>query len=126
MSSVEFGFPNGTDIRCSLIFATATEGDINITFQEDLEFIGGTPQFDNGEAWEINIKNGIASAHAINNCANKAIGDIETVLDELHNYAEELKGGTVAYTDVTLADSETGTKYTLTVSNGKVILEEAE
>ena len=59
VSNLEFGYPNGADIICSVTFTTATEGDINITFPTGTKFIGGRPTFGKGETWELNIKNGV-------------------------------------------------------------------
>ena len=59
VSNVEFGYSNGSDIICSIIFTTATEGDININFPTGTKFIGGRPTFSNDETWELNIKNGV-------------------------------------------------------------------
>ena len=59
VSNVEFGYSNGSDIICSLIFTTAAEGTINITFPTGTKFIGTKPTFGNGETWELNIKNGV-------------------------------------------------------------------
>lgn len=75
----------------------------------------------------INEPNAYPTVAAVYNFVNEKIGDIEATLDELHNYAEALKGGIVTYSNITLADSETGANYTLSVANGKVVLnEEAE
>ena len=50
-------YPN-TSFLCSLHFTLASDGNITITLPES-SYIGGTPEFANGETWELSIKNGV-------------------------------------------------------------------
>lgn len=47
-----------TDFLCSFSFTLSDDGDIAITLPES-KYIGGAPEFANGENWELSIKNGI-------------------------------------------------------------------
>ena len=57
ISSLTVIYPK-TNFICSLEFTLATEGDVTITLPQS-RYIGGAPTFANGEAWELNIKNGV-------------------------------------------------------------------
>ena len=57
ISVLTINYPDG-DFISSLEFTLASEGDITITLPES-KYIGGVPTFANGEAWELNIKNGV-------------------------------------------------------------------
>ena len=48
-----------TDFTCSFYFTLADEGDITVTLPDTTKYIGGTPEFANGQTWELNIKNGV-------------------------------------------------------------------
>lgn len=47
-----------TDFICSFNFTLAESGNVTITLPES-KYIGGTPEFANGQTWELNIKNGV-------------------------------------------------------------------
>ena len=47
-----------TDFICSLYFTLASSGTITVTLPES-KYIGETPEFKNGETWELSIKNGV-------------------------------------------------------------------
>lgn len=51
-------FSPDADFICSFQFTLVSEGDITITLPES-KYIGGVPEFANGETWELNIKNGV-------------------------------------------------------------------
>lgn len=57
ITTVTINYPE-TDFICSISFTIANEGDIFVTLPES-KYIGGTPEFANGETWELNIKNGV-------------------------------------------------------------------
>ena len=57
ISTLTVTYPE-TDFLCSLYFTLASEGDITITLPES-KYIGETPEFKNGETWELSIKNGV-------------------------------------------------------------------
>ena len=57
ISNLTVMYPDG-DFICSLNFTLANEGDITITLPES-KYIGGKPTFDNGQTWELNIKNSV-------------------------------------------------------------------
>lgn len=57
ISSLNIVYPNG-DFLCAFSFTLASSGDITVTLPES-EYIGGIPSFNNGETWELNIKDGV-------------------------------------------------------------------
>lgn len=48
-----------TDFICSISFTIADEGYFEIYFPDGTKHIGGKPDFQNGQTWELNIKNGV-------------------------------------------------------------------
>ena len=57
INEITIAYPE-TDFLCSLYFTLASEGAITITLPES-KYIGETPEFKNGETWELSIKNGV-------------------------------------------------------------------
>lgn len=58
ISTLTITYPSG-DFMSSIIFTLANEGNITITLPNTTKYIGGTPNFQNGQTWELNIKNGV-------------------------------------------------------------------
>lgn len=61
ISELTIKYPE-TNFICSFYFTLLDEGDITIAFPNTTKYIGGIPEFKNGETWEINIKNGVVVA----------------------------------------------------------------
>ena len=58
ISTLTITYPS-EDFISSIIFTLAEEGEITITLPDATKYIGGTPNFQNGQTWELNIKNGV-------------------------------------------------------------------
>lgn len=57
INTLNITYPDG-DFECWLRLTFAKSGDITVTFPTS-QYIGDTPNFSNGETWEISIKDGI-------------------------------------------------------------------
>ncbi len=57
ISTLTLTYPTN-DFICSLYFTLASSGTITVTLPES-KYIGETPDFKNGETWELSIKNGV-------------------------------------------------------------------
>lgn len=58
ISSLTITYPT-TGFITSFYFTLADEGAITITLPDSTKYIGGAPDFQNGQTWELNIKNGV-------------------------------------------------------------------
>lgn len=60
INSLKLTYPDG-EFECYLTLTFASSGTITVTFPSS-SYIGAVPEFDNGETWEISIKNGVIVA----------------------------------------------------------------
>ncbi len=60
INSLTLTYPNG-EFECYLTLTFASSGTITVTLPTS-SYIGSVPEFDNGETWEISIKNGVIVA----------------------------------------------------------------
>lgn len=58
VSAIEFSYPQSTHWECYIKLTTVSQGTLTITFPNSA-YIGSMPTFNNGETWEISIKDGV-------------------------------------------------------------------
>ena len=58
ISYIDISYPEG-NFLCSLTFTTASSGVVEVKLPVGSKFIGKKLTFDNGETWELSIKNGV-------------------------------------------------------------------
>ena len=57
-------YPTG-DFECWMRLSFAASGDITVTLPTTTQYIGTTPDFKNGETWEMSIKDGVVIAQKV-------------------------------------------------------------
>lgn len=59
VSSLTLSYPSGNfEVWMNISFSTSET--ISVTFPAETKYIGAAPTFNNGETWEISIKDGVA------------------------------------------------------------------
>lgn len=59
ISSLTLSYPEGNfEVWMKILFASS--GTISVSFPNETKYIGVAPTFNNGETWEISIKDGVA------------------------------------------------------------------
>ncbi len=111
-----------------LQFTTASSGDIAVSFPQSQYYGDTMPVFGNGEAWEINIKDGIivalplANAFTITYAANGGSGTVEDARVYLYgDWVTLANGEGLTYEGYTLsgwntAEDGSGTAYALSAN----------
>ncbi len=61
VTTLNLSYPTG-DFECWMRLTFAASGNITVTLPADTEYLGATPNFKNGETWELSIKDGIVIA----------------------------------------------------------------
>ena len=64
VSNLSITYPEG-NFLCSLTFTTASSGVVEVKLPVGSKFIGEKLTFDNGETWELSIKNGVVVGGAV-------------------------------------------------------------
>ena len=57
-------YPTG-NFECWMRLSFAASGDITVTLPTGTKYIGTTPNFKNGETWEMSIKDGVVIAQKV-------------------------------------------------------------
>ena len=61
VSTLTLNYPAG-DFECWMRLSFAASGTITVTLPSTTQYIGSTPDFKNGETWELSIKDGVVIA----------------------------------------------------------------
>lgn len=64
VTKLRIAYPSG-DFECWMRLTFAESGDITVTMPTGTKYIGGVPEFANGETWELSIKDGIVIAQRV-------------------------------------------------------------
>lgn len=64
VTTLKLKYPTG-DFECWMRLTFAASGDITVTFPTGTKYIGTTPNFKNGETWEMSIKDGVVIAQKV-------------------------------------------------------------
>ena len=77
VTTLTLNYPAG-DFECWMRLDFAESGDITVTLPTGTKYIGTTPDFKNGETWEMSIKDGVVIAQKV---GDGSMTPIETVED---------------------------------------------
>ena len=64
VTTLTLTYPTG-DFECWMRLSFAASGDITVTLPTGTKYIGTTPDFKNGETWEMSIKDGVVIAQKV-------------------------------------------------------------
>ena len=64
VTTLNISYPTG-NFECWIRLTFAASGDITVTFPTGTKYIGTTPDFKNGETWEMSIKDGVVIAQKV-------------------------------------------------------------
>ena len=64
VATLNISYPTG-NFECWMRLTFAASGDITVTFPTGTKYIGTTPDFKNGETWEVSIKDGVVIAQKV-------------------------------------------------------------
>lgn len=66
ISTLTLSYPTGiVDFECWMRLTFATSGAITVTLPTDTEYLGVTPNFKNGETWELSFKDKVLAAKKV-------------------------------------------------------------
>ena len=64
VTTLNISYPTG-NFECWMRLTFAASGDITVTLPTGTKYIGTTPDFKNGETWEVSIKDGVVIAQKV-------------------------------------------------------------
>lgn len=64
VTTLSLSYPTGK-FECWMRLTFAASGNITVTLPADTEYLGATPNFKNGETWEMSIKDGVVIAQKV-------------------------------------------------------------
>ena len=64
VTTLNITYPTG-NFECWMRLTFAESGDITVTLPAGTEYLGATPNFKNGETWEMSIKDGVVIAQKV-------------------------------------------------------------
>lgn len=64
VTTLALTYPTG-DFECWMRLSFAASGDVTVTLPTGTKYIGTTPDFKNGETWEMSIKDGVVIAQKV-------------------------------------------------------------
>lgn len=77
VTTLNLSYPTG-DFECWMRLSCAASGDATVILPTGTQYIGTTPDFKNGETWEMSIKDGVVIAQKV---GDGSMTPIETVED---------------------------------------------
>lgn len=77
VTTLNLSYPTG-DFECWMRLSFAASGDVTVILPTGTKYIGTTPDFKNGETWEMSIKDGVVIAQKV---GDGSMTPIETVED---------------------------------------------
>ena len=77
VTTLNLSYPTG-DFECWMRLSFAASGDATVILPTGTKYIGTTPDFKNGETWELSIKDGVVIAQKV---GDGSMASIETVED---------------------------------------------
>lgn len=77
VTTLTLTYPTG-NFECWMSLTFAASGTIMVTLPTDTKYLGSSPNFKNGETWEVDIKDGVMVAQKV---GDGSIAPIETVED---------------------------------------------
>ena len=64
VTTLSLSYPTGK-FECWMRLSFAASGNITVTLPNDTEYLGATPNFKNGETWELSFKDGVLAAQKV-------------------------------------------------------------
>ena len=77
VTTLTLAYPTG-NFECWMSLTFAASGTITVTLPTGTKYLGSSPNFKNGETWEVSIKDGVMVAQKV---GDGSMASIETVED---------------------------------------------